>query len=280
MTWRSSLLVLALLAATSCNTTAAPTGSPVTVRFAARIGGTAFHCGSAYPGVGTPATTVLAADFRFFVSQVRLVDDMGTEVPVTLDQDGTWQSNDLALLDFEDGTSLCAMAGNAGMHVAITGRAPAGHYTGIHFLLGLPFAENFMDEATAPSPLNVSGMWWNWAGGHQLVRIDTRAGSPTGPGFIVHVGNTGCVTVAGVPQSCNHDNSVDVRLTGFDPTTATLVADFARIAAGSDPTTNATGTPVGCQSDIDDPDCAAIFQRLGLPFGGSTAMPQQLFTVE
>ena len=257
-----------------------PSGTPVTLKFAARIGGQPFACNQSYAGVGSPATTVLGGDFRFFVSQIRLVDDTGAEVPLTLDQDGTWQVMDLALLDFEDGTGLCREAGNSGTHTVVTGRAPAGHYVGVHFTLGLPFEENLIDEATAPSPLNVSGMWWNWAGGHQFVRIDTRQGSATGNPFLVHVGNTGCQSIAGVPQSCNHVNTVDVTLMGVDPTTGTIVADLARIAAGSDPTTNAPMSPIGCQSDIDDPDCAPVFSRIGLPFGTTPAGPQQLFTME
>ena len=277
MTSRTGLaLVVSLLALAGCTH-----DTPVTLRFRGTIGGQDFACNQTYANVGSPGTTVVGGDYRFFVSRIRLVDETGAEVPVTLDQDGTWQVMDLALLDFEDGTGLCREAGNTGMHGAVTGHVPPGHYTGIHFTLGLPFAENLIDEATAPSPLNVSGMWWNWAGGHQFLRIDTRAGSATGNPFIVHVGNTGCQSIAGVPQLCNHVNTVDVVLTGFDPATSTIVADLSRIATGSDPTTNAPMSPIGCQSDTDDPDCAPVFSRLGLPFGAAPGGgAQQLFTVE
>ena len=43
-----------------------------------------------------------------------------------------------------------------------------------------------------------------------------------------HVGNTGCVLSSVVPQTCSHENVVDVKLTGFDPMTGTIVADLAR----------------------------------------------------
>lgn len=251
---------------------------PVALRFRATIGGQDFACGQSYADVGEPPATLVGSDYRFFVSQIRLVDDAGLEVPVKLEQDGKWQVMDLALLDFEDGSGLCSTYGNRDTHTSVTGRVPKAHYKGIHFTLGLPFDENLMDAATAPSPLNLSAMWWNWAGGHQFVRIDTRVGTATGPGYVVHVGNTGCVLSSGVPQMCSHVNTVDVLLTGFDPTTSTVVADLAPILAGTDVSMDAAA--LGCQSDTDDPDCGPIFSRLGLPFGSAPGGTQQFFTVE
>jgi len=80
------------------------TGEPVTLTFDGRVGGEPFECGGSYDGVGSTDTTLEARDLRFYVHDVRLVRADGTEVPVSLEQDGMFQVEDVALLDFEDGS--------------------------------------------------------------------------------------------------------------------------------------------------------------------------------
>ena len=94
----------------------------MTIRFTATIGDAPFDCQSDASIAG-----FLPSDLRFFVHDVRLVNDAGTEVPVTLDQDGRWQTGDVALLDFENGKGRCRN-GSLGTHDAITGRVPGGRF--------------------------------------------------------------------------------------------------------------------------------------------------------
>ena len=71
----------------------------VTLQFEGMVGDEPFACGQAYE-IGAPATTMTALDFRFYVSEVALIDVDGNEVPVILEQDGLWQHQHVALIYF------------------------------------------------------------------------------------------------------------------------------------------------------------------------------------
>ena len=77
----------------------------VDLTFLAELGGEPFACGRIFAGIGTTGATIEPGDLRFYVSDFRLVREDGSEEPVVLDQDGVWQVDDLALLDFEDATA-------------------------------------------------------------------------------------------------------------------------------------------------------------------------------
>lgn len=150
---------------------AAQANEPVTIQFQGMVGDEMFTCGSSYSGLGTSSATVTPTDFRFYISDVALIDESGSVVPVMLEQDGVWQHESVALLDFEDQTGDCSN-GTPETRTAVVGTVPPGNYTGVTFTLGVPFSLNHDDMTLAPSPLNVSSMWWNWAGGYKFVRID------------------------------------------------------------------------------------------------------------
>lgn len=236
----------------------------VTLRFAARFGENDFACGQSYEGLGTSGTTLTPEDLRLYVHDVRLVRADGTEEPLALTQDGAWQYEDLALLDFEDKSGPCSNGTTATRH-EITGEAPEGPYTGVRFTLGVPFELNHNDVTAAPSPLNLSGMFWSWNGGYKFLRLDTQED------FRIHLGSTGCQGEVGDISACDHPNRAEYALEGFDPTTGTIVFDFASLLAGSDLSQNAPGTAPGCMSDPSDTDCEPIFSRLGM------AQPPQRF---
>lgn len=48
------------------------------------------------------------SDFRFYIQNVRLVDKKGKETPVNLVSDGKFQTEKVALLDFENGEGNCS----------------------------------------------------------------------------------------------------------------------------------------------------------------------------
>lgn len=253
----------------------------VTLSFAAKINGQAFACGTTYQGVGTPAASYTPTDFRFYVHDVRLVDGTGGEVPVTLSQDGAFQKDALALLDFETGDKGCDM-GTAATHVALTGSVPSGTYTGVKFVLGVPATMNHIDQATAPAPLNDSTMWWVWRAGFKYFKVDGTGGAGATP-FAFHLGATGCPGASPTePPSgpCTAPNLVEVSLGGFDPASKVIVADFGKVLANVDVTKNTTATAPGCMSAPDDPECVPIFGKLGLPIGPSPGGTQVLFSVE
>jgi uncharacterized repeat protein (TIGR04052 family) len=274
-------LALAALLATACgDEPTAPQDEPVklSIAFKPMVGSQDFACGQLYTGVGTSATTYEPKDFRLYVHNVRLLSH-GTEVPVTLTDDGAWQRDGLALLDFENKTGLCSNGTEATNHLLV-GTAPKGHhYTGLRFTVGVPFEKNHQDASTAAAPLNVSTLFWGWEGGYKFLRLDGRTrGLPNGHNL--HLGSTGCQT-SGPNQvtACQNANRFEVELADFDPTGSRhVVLDVTALFASSNLDMNQAQSAPGCMSTSDDADCAPLFQRLGLAFGGTQANPAgQLF---
>ncbi len=112
---------------------------PVTLKFKAKVGAEDFKCGTTYTNLGSTSDSVAPRDLRFFVQDVMLLDATGRETPLTLDARSPWQTKDVALLDFEDGTGLCAN-GNPELNDIVTGTVPAGTYSGLRFTNGVPAA--------------------------------------------------------------------------------------------------------------------------------------------
>jgi uncharacterized repeat protein (TIGR04052 family) len=250
-------------------------GNAVEVRFRAMVGAMPFACGTSYTNIGRSMATWRPLDFRLYVSNVRLVTDGGAEVAIALTQDGTWQQDSLALLDFENRTGECTASGTTQTNTSVRGTAPAGTYTGVRFTLGVPFSMNHGNAATAPSPLNLSAMFWAWNAGYKFLKID---GHTTLPSFNIHIGSTGCMgNGAGMVSSCSAPNRAEISLTGFDPTRNVVIADLAALLQNVDINTS-TGAP-GCMSSPDDPECAPIFRTLGLT-AGTPSGTQSFFRVE
>lgn len=251
----------------------------VSIAFEAMVGSEAFDCAKTYTGLGSTGAEAKITDFRLYVHDVALVTKDGASVPVTLDQDGVWQYENVALLDFESGSGACAN-GTAELNTALKGTVPAGEYNGITFQVGVPFELNHEDVATAPSPLNLSALFWNWNGGYKFLRVDSVAtGAPMS--FNLHLGSTECQDDGnGGVSSCNKPNRPSISLTGKDPLAAKIVVDYAAVVADADLVQDGGGAP-GCMSGAADPECAAVFGKLGLDI--QTGMPadgQALFRFE
>lgn len=252
---------------------------PVTIRFAPVVGSAPFACGLTYVGQGTENTTITPRDFRFYYHDVVVLTADGTRVPVTLDQDGAWQSESVGLIDFEDFTAGCD-DGTPETNRTIRGTVPPGAYTGLAFTIGVPEAMNHTDLTTKPAPLNTSGLWWSWNFGHLFfVAVShTEITMPT-PGtndHHLHVGSTGCTGDAAMGQAvtCAKRNRPTVELGGFDPLSQAIAVDFGAVLAASPLTTS-----TGCHS-FQGATCTAPFQQLGLDFAtGAPVHPQQVFRV-
>jgi uncharacterized repeat protein (TIGR04052 family) len=146
----------------------------VTIRFKATLGDAAFACGQTYEDQGTRATTVVPQDLRFFVEGVRLIDTNDNEVPVALDERAPFQSKEVALLDFEDGSAAC-INGNADLNSTITGKVPPGNYVGIVFSTAVPEELNHADPTTLPAPLQAGGLSWGWLFGYRFIVAEVVA---------------------------------------------------------------------------------------------------------
>lgn len=274
--------IAALIIALPVTAFAQASSPPVDVHIAFRgmVGSAPFACGRTYTNIGRTKASIEATDFKFYVHDVRLVRTDGQEVQVELTQDGLWQSENVALLDFEDRTGGCAN-GTEQTHLAVDGRVPAGTYNSVRFTLGVPFDRNHRDLTAQPSPLSLTRMFWVWNAGYKFLRLDLKTnGAQT---WMVHLGSTGCTPnekATTVPTRCESPNRVAVALNGFDVTHDAIVIDVAELLNGADVTFNQPKTASGCMSGPTDNDCAPLFAALGLPFGSKPAGTQRIFRVE
>lgn len=246
----------------------------VTIRFEAKVGTAAFACGQTYQHMGTEDTTITPRDFRFYVQDVELLGAGGARTPLALDQDGTWQYQNVALLDFENFTGGCA-DGTPETNLTLRGKVPPGPYTGISFTIGLPAAMNHKDLTALPAPLNLTSLWWGWNFGHiffaAVSHTDITTPTPGTNDHYVHVGSTGCNgdPAMGEAVTCTSSNRPHVELTGFDPLTQAIRVDYGAVLAGSKLTTSE-----GCHSFTAD-TCTAPFAKVGIDFATGQPMGTQ-----
>jgi uncharacterized repeat protein (TIGR04052 family) len=276
---------------------------PVTLQFKAKIGSADFACGTTYPDFGSSHSEVSPRSLRFYVNELKLINDHGDEVPVVMDTRSPWQTPDVALIDFADDAGDCG-GQTPETNTIITGTVPADTYTGIVFSNGVPEGLNHADPATAPDPLQ-AGMSWGWLFGHIFFQAELQSvpaaldggaadggtldggavdGGTVVPGQVfLHLGSTGCEnegTDAGpdffAPPSvaCTNQNRNRVELTGFDPAANSIVVDLEPIFGMSDITLDAQ-----CHSD--GPYCDPWFEAVGVSFTtGAALTTQTVYSVE
>ncbi len=246
---KSKTAKVALLGSLLCGA-ASVEAKTVEIQFAARVGDAPLKCGTSYAGVGLSRASIFLQDYRVYVSAFRLLAKDGREVPVTLIPDQLWQSEQVALLDFEDATGNCN--GNGPTNDRVRGTVPDGEYRGIVFELAVPFAVNHQDPTLAGPPLNFSALTWPWSIGYKFTTIDfdtappaasAPAASPpaasppaagadgmdSATGFSVHLGSTECASRGprGPPQApCANPNRPVYRFEAFDPDKDLLVMDL------------------------------------------------------
>ena len=249
-------------------------GRAVTIRFKPEVDGQPFACGQSFAGIGKTHIAVVPADFRFFVQDLKLIDDQGQEVAVELDDRSPWQTTDVALLDFEDQTGECV--GNMPTNDRITGRVPPGRYRGVVFTNGVPEALNHEDPAKYPAPLQASDLTWAWLTGFKFFLAELRAAEPGGaavddshaPGIgLVHVGSRQCTKTDGTTR-CARASRNQVSLNDFDPDMQVIVADIARVFDETDLTQDTQ-----CHSA--DESCVSMFEQLGIDWASGQAVGTQ-----
>lgn len=243
------------------------------LEFAAVSGSTPVKCGTAVTGLGSGSIDAQIKDFRLYIANVNLVKSDGTLVPLTLSANDDWNlskdGQSVSLIDLEDGTGSCS-AGTAATNTTIRGTVPAGSYTGVQLSMGVPFALNHSDYATATKPLDVQAMAWSWQSGRKFAKIEVTdpagtSGSWTAKTFNFHLGSTGCTGNPGSGEtvSCKAPNRMTFTLSGFNPDTQKIAIDLKALLAGTDISRNAAGA-AGCMSGGTDPECLKVFEALAI----------------
>jgi uncharacterized repeat protein (TIGR04052 family) len=299
------LVALGFLQALALPFAAAQDSQPVKLRFAGAVNGAAFACGKNYSNIGTTKSTITPSDFRFFVSAVELLTPEGKAVPLAFDQDGIWQFKNVVLVDLEDGSGPCSN-GTKALHAEVSGSAPRGNYTGVRFTMGVPFELNHGDPTVAPSPLNITAMFWNWQGGYKFLKADMNStglsakptmqmtgmdhgaakaehGDNEASGFSVHLGSTLCAAASRTesPSVCKNPNRVAVTFDKFELGKNVIIADLGVILSGANVDHNTPNTSPGCMSFPKDADCPAVMSALGLAYDGvAPAGGQKFFSVK
>lgn len=259
-----------------------PAKVPVEIAFEARMGGAPFSCEAIAHDFGSGKASIEPLDLRMFVHDVRLRDVSGAEVPVALEEDGVFQHDGLALLDFETGSGTCS-GGTAETHTSLVGHVPESRtYDGVSFTIGVPQRMNHLAAATAPPPLNTPGMWWTWSTGYRYLRADV-ASEQNPEGYFFHLGGINCNGTRTTGLTCEYPSLVPITLEASDPTK--VVLDFDKLFAGVDVNRvfdPDSGNLPGCLSSPRDDDCPPMFESLGLGFAGSPAPaePQIVFRPE
>ncbi|MBK1613262.1 metallo-mystery pair system four-Cys motif protein [Rubrivivax gelatinosus] len=280
--------LLALLAAVAGSVAA----EPVAIDFRLAAAGKPFDCAAEARPLGRAATPVRLRDARLYLHGFALLKADGSAVPLRL-ADDDWQAHGVALIDFEDGSGGCA-GGSAGLHTRVLGDAPAGDYTGLAFVVGVPLQAldgqgrrvvlNHSNPELAPPPLDSQAMAWNWQAGRKFVKIEVlpeggvRRAGDTVRVWTLHLGSTGCQgEVLAGSVACRQPNLVTVRIDGFDPARQQVELNLDALVADADLGRDAGGS-AGCMSAPDDPECPALFAAFGLaPRPGAAAPVQRVF---
>jgi uncharacterized repeat protein (TIGR04052 family) len=291
-----SLAALAAATLAACGGGGDDGPQAVEIQFAAMAGNTAIGCGSTVTGLGSTAATGNVKDFRFYISQVKMVRADGVEVPLALSANDNWNltagADSVTLVDLENATGDCPTAtGTTGTNAVVKGTVPAGTYTGVKMTMGVPFALNHTDWAnptTTKAPLDIQALAWNWQGGRKFAKIEVTdplasaaagtAGKWASPTFNFHLGSTGCIgnpATGTQVSSCTAPNRMDIKLASFNPATQKVAVDIQPLLDGTNVTVNQAGA-TGCMSGGTDPECLNVFKALAIDWkadGTGTGLP-------
>ncbi|WP_051206215.1 MbnP family copper-binding protein [Oceanospirillum maris] len=257
------------------NDTASAVQKDVAIQFAGEVNGQPFSCADTYAGLGTNNSSAVLTDFRLYLNNVNLIDAEGNKHPVTLKNDGAWQTDEVVLLDFETGDGSCT-SGTAATNMLVSGTVAEGDYTGIEFNVGVPGQTNHQDSTAAPSPLNISGLFWRWQSGYKHARIDLKLDTPydytdssgaakTGTSWFLHLGSTDCSgdPTLGETVTCGNPNRPTITLNDFNIEANKVIVDYGKLIATTNLSTPTPG-PFGCMSGATDADCVEVFKNLGI----------------
>ena len=294
----------------------------ITIDFDAVVGNEKLVCsenGAAKKYIlGKASTETTIADFRYFVSNIKVNLSDGTTQNLTLTtNDFQYQVPDkatnVAILDFEDKTGNCYV--DAETNKSIVGTIPAtlATVTGIEFMVGVPLELNHVQFPDSKA-LTRTGMAWSWQSGRKFTKLEIQPvnglssyntqtssfGTPSLTGkFTMHLGSTGCTATEqmfkdGNGQECAQPNRVDLKFTSFNPEIQKIVLDYSKLLTSVDISKNYGGA-AGCMSGLTDPECmstgtvaGSMFKQFGLDdvgaigqcIGGDCTENQELFSIK
>jgi uncharacterized repeat protein (TIGR04052 family) len=292
--WIQRTALCALAAAAGCGA-AAEDAAPgeYKIEFQGMVGEAPFSCEGEFEGIGAGKTKIKPIDFRFWVHDVALVRANGEAVLLSLKEeqptstirdDGAWQKDNVALLDFENAEGSCAGSPETRTYVVGTA-AKHDDYTGLRFKVGVPRVHNNVNAPLADYPFGAPGMAWQWKGGYRFVKVDVS--TMTKPKYYFHLGSTGC---EGDPGSdgeqgginCTVENVAPIALDGFHVSTDKVKVDISTLYSGIDVDSLADKTYACMSGGTTNTMCPSMFAALGLTYGTAfePAASQTFFRVK
>jgi len=232
----------------------------VTIKFKAKVGDQDFACGKTYANRGTNGSTVTPQDMRLFIQELALIKEDGTRVPVTFESRAPWQSDTVALLDFENQAGNC-LDGTRDTNTELTGNVVPGTYKGVSFVNGVPGDINHADPATLSDPLVASArLCWSWQAGFRFAKIElanTEGGENDLGRAFFHPGATACTGNAMQGTvNCAKPNRTEIVFEEFDPGSDTVIIDVAELFNGTN-----LEQPNECHStpqNVCNPNCSHL----------------------
>lgn len=256
MIWRVEKLILLVLL--SLGTACTPATKEIDIPFAVLYNGKPIGC-------DVPVDTVSMTDLRFYIYDLRLLGDDNTETPIALRPDEFWQTESVALLDFENGKGAC-VNGSERTNTVIRGQHSPGESYGLAFRIGVPADLNHEDALLASPPLNFTDMHWHWATGYKFLRAGIE--TPT-DGFWMHLGSSLCEGTIGNIKGCRAPNRPEVMLSAFTPGSDRITIDLADLFAEVDLD---DGVKSDCSSGPEEDSCVAPFEKLGIQFASGNTL--------
>ena len=253
-----------------------------------------------YTDLGSTDANGTIADFRFFVSEVKLIMEDGTKQDLVLENNDNQYYDEtngsVVILDFEDNTGNCVNRGNdTETYTTIVGDInSSSEISAIEFTIGVPLALNHI-EFPEISALTKAKMNWSWAAGRKFTKFEVNPTddlNSSGDIFNFHLGSTGCSDsdADGFTDDCTQPNRVTLTF-DFDPDTQKIVIDYAELLTYVNIAQDQGGSK-GCMSKLDDPECMSsngkMFNAIGLNdagmqgecIAGDCTLNQQMFSVQ
>tara|TARA_R110001592_G_scaffold112966_7_gene311658 strand:- start:93 stop:989 length:897 start_codon:yes stop_codon:yes gene_type:complete len=289
VTIASSLLLLS-----ACGGGSSGGGGPssiVTIPFAARAGASDINCDTQLTGLGTDFASGSIRAFALYIHDVVLINSDGSELPLSL-TDNDWQNSGVALLDYQDKIDNCASDTSKPTNTSLIGSVEGGleNVSGIRFTVGVPEELNHDDASAAVTPLNRTDLFWSWQTGYKHMRMDVapdggvmKPDNSSVTTWNIHLGSTGCVgnVQSGETVSCTSNNRPTIELDDIDIGSQRIVLDYSKLVRNNALLTDNGGAP-GCMSGPTDPECAGVFDALGMGLGDSAdpTPGQAVFSIE
>ncbi len=271
------LIITAILTLTSCNTPSnekdnenasllalAAIANPIAVNLDFQIKTSAGGYES-NKAVTVDGRSVIFRDLRMYISEVKLIGLNDGLTDVFFSTDGTWQGNNVALIDFENGNASTGR-GTAAQNSLVKGVAAGGLYKGVQFTVGVPEALNHLQASSQISPLNVTPMYWAWTSGYKFVNVEfSLDGGTTFTQF--HLGSQGATgnacsndAATGTYGNCPMKFRPRIQVTGaFNPQSQVIQIDLDQLLSGF-----TSGGANICMPAAAGTICNTLIQSLGV----------------